>query len=333
MSEDSNLPDIALIGVGGTIAMAHTEQGGVAPALNAGKLLDAVPGLGSLVRPRPINLKNLPSPHLRLEDLPDIAAGITAALADGCTGVVVSQGTDTIDEVAFGLQLLNVWPAPVVVTGALRHPSQAGADGPGNLLDAMRVAAHPAARGRGVMVVLNTTIHAADRVIKRHASRPDAFASPRGTLGEIIEDAVYFEAPADSPGMGAAAGCSQPDPVALLPAALGDDGRLVDYLQGAGYRALVVDGMGGGHLTPAMTDRLQQLDAAFPVIVASRTGGGRTLRQTYGYQGGEIDLAHRGVIRAGSLTGLKARIAVSLLLGAGADNAALRRFFSQFGGG
>ena len=333
MVESKNPPEIALLGVGGTIAMVRSEHSGVMPALDATALLDAVPGLDSVVRPRPINLKNVPSPHLGLEDLPDIAAGITAAFADGCVGVVVSQGTDTIDEIAFGLHLLQAWPAPVVVTGALRHPSQAGADGPANILDAMRVAAHPAAKDRGVMVVLNATIHAADRVIKRHVSRPDAFFSPRGALGEIIEDAVYFEALADRRGAGAAAGCQQPAPVALLPAALGDDGRLIDHLQGAGYRGLVLDGMGGGHLHPTMADRLEQLGPDFPVIIASRTGSGRTLRQTYGYPGAEIDLAARGVIRAGSLTGLKARIALSLLIGNGAERTAVRGFFEQFGGG
>ncbi len=332
MTEPGFLPRIALLAVGGTIAMAGSHRTGVTPALDAGTLLAAVPGLDAVARPEPVDLFGIPGPHMALDSLIHIHDAIRHSVADGCTGVVVSQGTDTIEEAAFALHLLGTYRHPVVVTGALRHPGQAGADGPANLLAAMRVASASTAAGLGVLVVLNDTIHAADRVTKGHASRPDAFLSRGGPMGEVVERRVCLDGCREVPGAGAAAGCITPAAVALMPAVLGDDGRLLAHLPECGYRGLVLDGMGGGHVPPVVAHRLDQLPAEFPVVITSRTGGGRTLHETYGYAGAELDLEKRGVIRAGRLDGPKARMAMSLLLGAGADRQAIRSFFTAFGG-
>ena len=330
MSGNHGAPRIALLGIGGTIAMTGGGSAGVTPALDADRLRAALPSIEAIASVEAADVASMPSPHMGLDTLTSVRRAILDARARGCQGAVVSQGTDTIDESAFGLQLVHDWDCPVVVTGAMRHPAQPGADGPANLLDALRVAATPA--HRGVLVVLNATIHAPEQVAKRHTTRPDAFVSAGGTLGGVIESRVFLEPGRSPPGLGAAAACQAPAPVALLTAAMGDDGRLLDGLPERGYRGLVIDAMGGGHLPPAMATRLAGLPDEFPVIIASRTGGGCTLRETYGYAGGEIDLARRGVIRAGRLTGLKARVAVSLLLGAGLEGPGIRAFFEAFGG-
>ena len=130
---------------------------------------------------------------LDFADLYELVAAINEALNDGCVGPVVTQGTDTIEEVAYALDLLLPTDAPVVVTGAMHNPTMAGADGPANILAAIRVATSPCARGLGCLVVLNDQVHAASWVQKAHTSSPNAFVSPDpGPLGHVIEGRVHI---------------------------------------------------------------------------------------------------------------------------------------------
>jgi hypothetical protein len=141
---------VAVFGLGGTIAMARVPGGGVSPVLSASDLLTAVPGLGDLqAELRVEDFRNKPGASLDFPDLYQLAAAINKALSDGCVGAVVTQGTDTIEEVAYALDLLLPTDTPVVVTGAMRNPTMAGADGPANILAAIKVAASPCA-GPGV---------------------------------------------------------------------------------------------------------------------------------------------------------------------------------------
>jgi L-asparaginase len=162
--------------LGGTIAMTAAPGGGVAPALLASGLLAAVPGLedegvGLEVR----DVANKPGASLSFGDVFRLADVISATLGGGCAGAVVIQGTDTIEETAYLLDLLLASDAPVVVTGAMRNPSLAGADGPANILAAIRVAASDRARGLGALVVMNDQIHAARWVQKAHTASTAAF--------------------------------------------------------------------------------------------------------------------------------------------------------------
>ncbi len=135
-------PSVAVFGLGGTIAMAQAPDGGVSPVLSASDLLAAVPGLSDVQAELCVqDFRNKPGASLDFPDLYELAAAINEALNDGCAGAAVTQGTDTIEEVAYVLDLLLPTDAPVVMTGAMRNPTTAGADGPANILAAVRVAA------------------------------------------------------------------------------------------------------------------------------------------------------------------------------------------------
>jgi L-asparaginase len=320
-------PQVTVLALGGTVAMRADERGAV-PALSATALVESVPSLADVAELRCADFRHVPGAHLTLGDVIDLARRIDRELASGATGVVVTQGTDTIEEVAFALDLLVQARGPLVVTGAMRTPQQAGADGPANLLAAVQAASSPELRGLGCVVVMGGEIHAARFVLKRHTANPAAFASPlTGPIGWVAEgrprvalrppDLQRPRVPPD-----ATAGR-----VALVSAVLGDDGGLVRAAVHSDYDGIVLEAMGGGHVPEAMLDAIDEALAAMPVVLASRTQVGEVLRSTYGFPGSERDLHDRGVIGAGWLNGLKARILLSLLLGAGHD---ARSGFEQY---
>lgn len=313
---------VALFGLGGTISSLPTEDGsdGVVPSIEASTLVQSVPGLASIARVESRTLRQMSSANLSFGDLVEIAGVIRDAFAGGVDGVVLTQGTDNIEETSFALDLLVGDERPVVVTGAMRNPSVAGADGPANIRAAVIVAASPLVRGMGSLVVMNDEVHAARFVRKMHGSSLSAFASPQcGPLGVVVEGRVRLFTRVDQLHL------AQPDgdvaPVALVRCSLGDDGRMVSALPRLGYRGLVVEGFGGGHVPEAMVEPLAELVAEWPVVLASRTGAGVTLESTYGFAGSEIDLLNRGLLTAGALDGLKARVALALALSSTAHRA------------
>lgn len=329
MTTPTNPPRVTLLSMGGTIAsvaLGDLERG-VSPTLEAADLVALVGDLGgrATVRARSVRLK--PSASFTFDDVADLARAVREALAEGADGVVVTQGTDDLEEVAFALDLLVDDDRPVVVTGAMRSADAPGADGPANLRSAVWVAADSSAAGLGTLVVMGDEIHAARFVRKSHASSPAAFTSPdAGPLGSVVEDGVRLQTRVERLSLGEPVGAVPP--VALVRCALADDGRVLGTLLGLGYRGLVVEGMGGGHVPAAMVGPLERLAREIPVVLASRTGAGSTLRHSYDFAGSEIDLLGRGLVGAGALDGLKARVALALALGATADRARALSLFS-----
>jgi L-asparaginase len=324
---------VAVFGLGGTIAMTQAPGGGVSPALSVPELLAAVPGLDSIeAELRTVDFRRRPGASLSFGDLFELTAAINGALDGGCRGVVVIQGTDTIEEVAYALDLLLDTDAPAVVTGAMRNPTMAGADGPANILAAIRVAISPDARGLGCLVVLNDQIHAARWVRKTHTASPAAFASPgHGPLGEVAEGrvrlpvALRYRSPA-----------LHPDParrvqVGVVTVVLGDDGSLAEAL-GERVDGLVIAALGVGHVPADMAPVLGRLADRIPVVLASRIGAGPVHDRTYGYPGSERDLLSRGLIGAGDLDPVKARILLHLLIGSDAGETRIRETFAAAGG-
>lgn len=329
----SGLPNVTVLSAGGTIAMTGAGGAGVLPKLGADDLVNAVPALARIANVRSRSLFSLPSPHMEIGTVVRITEAIDEEFAGGADGVVVTQGSDTIQESAFALDLLLDPARPVAVTGAMRNPSLPGHDGPANLFSAVSAVANPAIAGQGVVVVMDDMIHAARHVHKAHTTRVGAFSSDPILLGQLAEGRLILHARLSPlPRIDRRADI-QPANVALLQGSMGDHGEFVDTVLSCGYQGLIVEGMGGGHVHPAMADRLEKLAAQVPVIFASRTRGGTTLQGTYAYAGGELDLIRRGLIRAGWLHALKARILLSLLLGQGADMKEIRRFFTAFDGG
>jgi L-asparaginase len=328
---------VALFTLGGTIASTHdpapaddisTPAGrppGVAPSLNGADLLAAVPGLSALDIELDVHdFLQVPGASVTIPDVIALAGAIRQQIAAGAGGAVVTQGTDTIEETAFLLDLLADGDAPVVVTGAMRNPTLAGADGPANVLSAVLVAASPAARGLGCVVVFGDEIHAARYVRKSHTTSAAAFTSPSsGPLGLIAEGHVVLLArlPARPPlrpdGTDGAVPVSfRTVRTGLVTMVLGDDGEL---LRGAADRfdGLVIAGFGAGHVPGALAADLGALAARIPVVIASRAGAGMVLAHTYAFPGSERDLRGRGLIGAGFLDPLKARLLLHLLLAGG----------------
>lgn len=325
-----SLPRILLISLGGTITMTRSASGGIAPTLTADDLASAVPGLAALATIETASPMTRPGASLSIDDVLSVAALVDERLADEVDGVVVIQGTDTIEETAFLLDLVVRSARPVVVTGAMRGPQAAGADGPANVIAATLVAAAPASRGLGTLVVLNDEIHAARYVQKSHTALPSAFTSPSaGPLGLVVEGHARFHLwpPPRPVALSVAPGIDAP--VALLRMSLGDDGRMLRQLSGLGYRGLVLEGMGAGHVPALVAPMVGELAAQMPVVLASRVASGPAFRSTYGFPGSEIDLLGRGAISGGTLSALKARLLLALLLRGSADRAALAEVFAS----
>lgn len=327
---EENPVRIAVFSLGGTISMTPPSEGGpVVPTLTSAELLAAVPGLADApITVEAHDFRRLPSATLMVDDLLDLAAQIEARTADGVQGVVVTQGTDTIEETAFLLDSVWAGSAPVVVTGAMRGPTLAGHDGPANLLAAIQVAASPHAAGLGCVVVMSDEIHAARYVRKTHTASTGAFASPNtGPMGYVVEgEARILTRPADRITV-AGARRGGDARTALLTVGLGDDGELLRGVEDR-FAGLVVAGVGAGHVPACMVEVVERVASKIPVVLASRTGAGPVLTATYGYPGSESDLLGRGLIPAGFLDAYKARILLHLLLVAGADRDEIRRTFA-----
>ena len=328
-----SLPRVDYLATGGTIASVRSEHDSAAtPILTAETIANSVAGIDEVAEVVTTQFMQRPSPSITFADLLRLRDEIAHRVADGSAGVVVTQGTDTIEETAFALDLM--WPGetPIVITGAMRNPSLPGADGPANLLAGVRVAATIQARGLGVLVVFNDEIHAARFVSKTHTSSLSAFRSgPPGPLGWVSEGRTMIAArPVGRFHVDVPSGAAVP-PVALIRVALDDDGRALTTLPALGFRGAVIEGFGGGHVTPPMVPPIERLASQMPVVLASRTGSGEVLSSTYRYPGSEIELFELGLIRAGALDGLKARMLLSLCLAAELSSRDIVRAFEAFG--
>lgn len=291
------------------------DDAGVVPSLSADDLIATVPELEAIADLSARTLISVPGANLTPDDIFAVVDEIASDINRGAAGIVVVQGTDTMEETAFLLDLLLDVDVPVVVTGAMRNPSLPGADGPANLVAAARVATSASTRGLDVVVVMNDEVHAARFVQKRHTSSLSAFCSPGlGPLGAVIEDRVTIALRPRSRST-IRLEHRQFAPVALVGSALGDDGRLLERVADLGYEGVVIEAFGGGHVSMRVASILEDLAGSVPVVLCSRTGSGEVLRQTYGFKGSEMDLLSRGLVSGGWLTGIKARLLLGLLIG------------------
>jgi L-asparaginase len=328
----STRPKVAVFSLGGTIAMSGDGTGGVVPALSGAQLLAAVPDLDRAgIEIEVHDVTNVPGASVAFEDVIAVSRAIRERIADGVDGAVVTQGTDTIEETSYLLDLLHDHEAPVIVTGAMRNPTLAGDDGPANLLAAVQTAASASARGLGCVVVFGDQIHAARYVRKAHSTSITAFASPSaGPVGQVVEgDPRVLTRPAGRFTVKAPA-----EPVtarvAVVPMSLDDDGQIVRALDGQ-VDGLVVAAFGAGHVPAALVGPLEALAARVPVVLASRTGAGPVLRRMYGFAGSESDLLDRGLIGAGFLDPYKSRVLLRLLLATGAGPGEITAAFERAG--
>jgi L-asparaginase len=312
---------------GGTISMrVDPRTGGALPALSGREILEHVPGLRREAALTFEDYALLPGPHATPRWMWGLRARVAALLAqDAVDGVVITHGTDTLEETAFLLDLTLQGPKPVVLCGAMRTLSDAGWDGPVNLRTAVRAAVHPGAAGRGVLVTVGGTVHAALEATKWHTQSPEAFHSAHGPVAVVDRGQVVFVRP--------------PLRSARIPArrlvtavdlhlmAAGDDGALVRASLARGARGLVIAGTGAGNVPPAVVPALRAaLRRGRPVVLTSRCPEGR-VAPIYGFVGGGVRLREMGVIPAPGLPGAKARIKLMVALGHTRDPEELRHIF------
>lgn len=316
-----DLPKLAIAALGGTVSMQARNAGeGVIPTVSGETLLASIPELTLLAEVSIETLGLLPSASLDFEFLLSVLSWANFQIKQGAAGVVITQGTDTLEETATFFDYLWDHDAPLILTGAMRSAAQAGADGPANLLDACRVALAASSRQRGVQVVMNGQIHSANAVRKTDSLALQAFSSPVvGPAGLLMEDSVRYLRPASLRKV-LPLPVQTTQKIALLEASLSADSLLLENILGLGYDGLVIAGFGAGHVGESWADGIETIARAIPVIIATRTGSGSTACSTYGFKGGEIDLAHRGAEMAGFLCPRKARILLWLLVGCQRQN-------------
>ncbi|MGI9000026.1 MAG: asparaginase [Candidatus Limnocylindria bacterium] len=325
------MPRIAVIFTGGTISM-RDEPGssGNVPKLRGAELLTSVPGLAEIADTEPIEWGLVPASHLSFDQVLEIGRLLADQLSrPEIDGAVVVQGTDVIEETAFAWDLLPLPAKPVVVAGAMRSASQEGYDGPENLRNAVIVASDASLADQGVVVVMAGEIHGADDVRKTHTHAYATFQSPNaGRLGIVADGRVTLlrrRRPVRLPRGPEHAALPVPIMMTVLDTA--------PVLTGADAVWLVVAAAGGGNTPPSYLDLARPLIArGIPVVLTTRCPSGLVM-PGYGFPGGSSTWWDAGALFSGTLDALKARVVVSLGLGAGASVQELSDLFASFGGG
>jgi len=319
---------IVILFTGGTIAMRNDPRGtGSVPSLTSQEILDATRGIDAVTGVEIEEWGSYPGPHMTIERMWALRNRIREHIArPEVTGVVVTHGTDTLEETAYLIARSVPLQKPVVFTGAMRTVSDLGWDGPANLLEAVRVAASRETRAFGTMVVISGQIFTALDATKSNTHLLDSFESPGfGPLGVLDEGEliVHREMPSILAIIDPA---DLATPVDIIFVAAGSDARLLEASR-EHARGVVLAAMGRGNVPPALVPSLENwMTDAKPVVITSRTQGGR-VGHTYGYAGGGKRLEELGVILAGSRRAQQARIDLMLGLGAGMEMDAVREMF------
>ncbi len=323
---------VAVIFTGGTISVLPDPASGAAvPALDGRAILERTRGLDEIAQVEVIDWGLMPASHFSFGQLLDIARTVQDALdRPEVDGAVVVQGTDNIEETAFGWDLLLRGPKPVAVVGAMRNAAVDGYDGPANLRAAVRVAASPLLREQGVLVVMDGRILPADDATKLHTHAYGTFAALNaGPLGVVDETGITLSGRRARRRQLKGVPEAAVEPIFLVTVTLGMDGRLVELARAAGARGFVIAATGAGNTPPSLLEAAgDALEAGLPVVLTTRCPSGRAT-PTYGFPGGGRTWADAGAIMCGYLGGPKARVALALGLGAGLDRAGLMRLLGD----
>ncbi len=322
---------IRIIATGGTIAMAHDEKaGGAVVALSGADFVNRLlsqPG-PDLPEVTSEEYGPLPSSHFTVEHLWGLRERVAAVLAEpDVDGVVLTHGTDTMEETAYLLDLTVPGNKPMVLTGAMRVASDPGYEGLANLLSAVRAAASAEARGLGALVVMNDEIHAARHVTKTHSQSTDTFKSLFwGPLGRVEADCIVIVRRIERHTIV----CPHLEPkVYLLKLAVGMDAELPCQAVGLGARGVVIESFGGGRVPPWWLQAIEEaLAQDVAVVIATRCPEGRVYDR-YGYVGAYHDLLRVGCLFAQGLNGQKARLRLMAALGTAHDLAGAKRLFAS----
>ena len=272
------------------------------------------------------NLYNLPSPHITEFEMFELKQRIMQAIEEGYEGVVVTHGTDTLEETAYYLELTLDVNIPIVITGAMRSSNEIGADGLANLRSSLVVAVSDESRDKGVLVVMNDEAHTATYVTKTHTTNVATFQTPTfGPIGLVSKnEVIYFQKLLKEEHYEVNTVTKK---VYLLKAYAGMGGELIEAIRKLGADGLVIEALGAGNLPPKTAPAVKHLlDKDIPVVFVSRAFNGVT-QDVYDYSGGGKRFCQDGVIFTTGLSGQKARIKLLVLLEAGVDKCKLKELF------
>ncbi len=329
-------PRLALIGTGGTIAGVAAEPEQMTSAsyrsavVSAHDLVRAVPGLDEIAELRAEQVFQIDSADFTDDRLLQLARRVNALCAQPqVDGVVITHGTDTMEETAYFLHLTVRASKPIVLTGAMRPGTAPAADGPANLRQAVAVAAHPSSTGRGVLVVMNEDVHSARDVAKVHSMRLDAFASPYGPLGLVVEGAPrWYRALTRAHTMASEFDIAAIDALPLVGVVTSHGNmrrEIFDAWVAAGARAIVHAGFGGGTVPEYLKPVFAELCArGVPMVRCSRIGAGPVIRNA------SFDDDACGSVVADDQNPPRARLLAALALNRTADVRALQRVFDRY---
>ncbi|HKQ78332.1 MAG TPA: asparaginase [Blastocatellia bacterium] len=323
-------PSLAAFFTGGTISMRiDPVTGGAVPALSGEEIIAQVPGLDQIADFDVINFGRWPGPHVTPSRMMELVRAVKEKIAEeSIAGVVVTHGTDTLEETAYLLDLLLNEEKPIVFVGAMRNSSELSWDGPGNLRSAIRVAIDPQSRGLGVIVAMNDQLIAAADATKTHTESTDTFQSRDfGPLGIVDKDRVIVtRRPFERERIVTDKIEERVDVIKMY---AGADGRFINFAIDDGARGLVIEGLGRGNVPVAALPAIERaINAGIPVVITSRCPRGRVL-DTYAYEGAGRQLRKMGAILGGMLTSASARIKLMVALGAGWSVERIRESFEK----
>ncbi len=306
---------IALVSTGGTIAMKNNDTGLAVPTVGAKGLIETIKSVKNEIILEAIEFKNIPSAHMSLEDLVALKNLVVRLNHSGYNGIVITHGTDTMEETAYFLDLTIDLKVPVVLTGSQRNISALSSDVQLNIVDSVIAAADDGALDKGVLIVFASEIITAREATKTHRTRADTFKSmefgPVGTIDNnrviwtrkpLIRDTYEFDHFSKTK-------------VDIILSYLGANSRMLHNSIKGGVDGIVLQSLGAGHIPELMLDGIEEaINASIPVVLSSRTMKGRFLTDTYGFIGAEKYLRNIGVIFGEDLTSQKVRMKLLVLL-------------------
>jgi L-asparaginase len=318
---------VALVTTGGTIAMRERAKGqGAIPTLTPQDFLSQLPeGFPKVIVEEHCNL---PSSHFTLQTLQSLWERVQNILnREEVEGVVITHGTDTMEETAYFLDITIPSEKPIVLTGAMRTAEEAGYDGIANLLAALKTASSPQARGRGTMVVMNDEIHAARYVTKSHTLSTATFVSPGwGPMGRIEGERITFAWDLNRKVIPFR---ELEEKVYLIKLGVGMEDHFLRFALEKWAKGVVIEGMGAGRVPPWWMPTIREaIGKGVTVVIASRCPAGG-IYDPYGYPGAYRDLSSAGVLFAHHLNGQKARIRLMVILGSGAEGDRVRELWYE----
>ncbi|PID27506.1 MAG: L-asparaginase [Candidatus Cloacimonadota bacterium] len=316
---------ILIITTGGTIAMKYDEEKGIVPAPDLVEFLTTFPQINDIAEIEVLEFSNIPSPFVTPEIMNKLARLVDLKILD-YDGIVITHGTDTLEESSYFLDLVLTTRKPVIFTAAMRNGSDLGLDGPRNIVGAVRAACHPESADKGVLVVMNDKIHSACDVVKTDTGRVESFESiDLGILGIIDPDqVVYYRQVARKERIWTTEIDTDID---LIKCTSGMRDHFIQSSIDNKAKAIVIEAFGRGNVPVTIVEAIKKaIEAGIMVVIVSRAYSGRVLAQ-YGYDGGGKHLQSLGAVLGGDQRGQKVRIKLMCLFGKYKDPDMVKKFF------